>query len=82
MIGPWPKHEVVPRAVRAAVAAAMTIRRSTSQSVFFFIVLFIFVFNGLIISGTLQAFQGKPSEQPALHGKPSELQALRGKPSK
>ena len=37
-------HDVVPMAVNAAVAAAMTIRSNTSQTEFFFIRLFIFHF--------------------------------------
>lgn len=35
-------HAVVPNAVRAAVAAAITILRRTSQIVFFFIILCVF----------------------------------------
>ena len=35
--GPKPIHEVVPSAVRAAVAAAMRMRSATSQSEAFFI---------------------------------------------
>ena len=35
--GPWPMHEVVPSAVSAAVSAAIAMRITVSQKLFFFI---------------------------------------------
>jgi hypothetical protein len=47
-MGPLPMQLVVPSAVRAAVAAAMNMRRITSQTPFFFIILPFYFFTFLL----------------------------------